>query len=173
MTESQKAQEFVRIWSAESRRIYAYIMMLHPNAADADELFQETALTIWEKFDQFEPNTNFRAWACKIARNKVGSFWQLRRHLVLNFGEDFPDLIDGMMTRKADVLDAQHEALADCFKKLGARDQHLIELRYQDGSTVKNVAHQVKRSVHAVYKALSRIHMALLDCVIRATAHME
>ncbi len=172
MTEPQKAQEFVKLWTGESRRIYAYIMALHPNAADVDELFQETALTVWEKFDKFEPETNFRAWACKIARNKVGSFWQLRRHSELNFGEDFPDVVDKMLALKTDILDAQHEALADCFAKLCPRDQDLVELRYQDGATVKKVAHQAKRSVDAIYKALNRIHMALLECVSNSTAHM-
>jgi RNA polymerase sigma-70 factor (ECF subfamily) len=82
-------------------------------------------------------------------------------------------LIEGLLASKADVLDAQHEALADCYAKLSPRDQHLIELRYQEGATVKSVAERLQRSVDAVYKALNRIHTALLDCVISATAHRE
>ena len=173
MNESHNTQEFVKLWTAESRRVYAYILSLHPNTADADELLQETALTVWQKFDSFEPGTNFRAWACQIARNKVGSFWQLRRHTSIHFGDDLVDRIDGLIAVKSDVLDAQFEALADCNKRLSHRDQRLIELRYHGGGSVVTVARKVNRSMDAIYKALRRIRSVLLDCVSAAVSDTD
>lgn len=128
---------------------------------------------MWQKFDDFDPETNFGAWARTIARNKVRSFWQLRRHNSVHFGAELGDLVDGLIAAKADVLDAQFDALADCLNRLSNRDQHMIELRYRAGDSVRTLAQKVSRSPDAIYKALRRIHAALLDCVRKATAEAE
>jgi hypothetical protein len=39
-----------------------------PYAAEADDIFQETAATIWEKFSEYEQGTDFKNWALTIAR---------------------------------------------------------------------------------------------------------
>ena len=44
---------------------------LVPNVFDADEVFQDTSITLWKKFDQYRPDLDFRAWACRIAYYKV------------------------------------------------------------------------------------------------------
>ena len=55
-------------------RIYAYILMLVHNHNDAEDLLQETASILWEKFDEYIPEKSFAAWAVGIARNKIYNF---------------------------------------------------------------------------------------------------
>ena len=83
---------------------------------------------------------------------------------------EFLDSVDRMIADRAETLDAQHQALADCFDRLPPRHKDLIERRYRPGATPKSVADQIGQSLVAVYKALSRIHNALFDCVHKATA---
>ena len=45
-----------------------FIRSLLPTWTDTDEVVQQTAIVIWRKFDQFDPETNFMKWACVIAR---------------------------------------------------------------------------------------------------------
>ena len=59
-------ERFSELFEQHSRAIYGHIRALVPNATDADEVFQETNLTLWQKFDQYRPDTDFRAWACRI-----------------------------------------------------------------------------------------------------------
>ena len=61
------------MFSVHSKRIYEFILMLVIRRADADEVFQETCLVLWNKFDGLEANTpgGFYAWACKIAYLKI------------------------------------------------------------------------------------------------------
>ena len=63
--------EFVRLYTASSRRIYTYILTLLPNRTDAEDVFQDVSALLWEKFHEFTPGTQFGAWACRIAYFKA------------------------------------------------------------------------------------------------------
>lgn len=45
----------------------------------ADDLTQETFLRAWKNFDQFDANTNCRAWLCRILYNAWISQWRKTR----------------------------------------------------------------------------------------------
>ncbi|HBO44021.1 MAG TPA: RNA polymerase [Planctomycetaceae bacterium] len=169
MSDSPRTEEYVRLWTTHGQQVYAYILSLVANRADAEELFQDVSMTLWVKFDQFIPGSDFRAWAYRVALNKVGSFQQLRRHRTLLCTSEALEMVDQAILAGVGRLDAQHDALADCLDKLTPRDRDLIDRRYRQGTSPKAVAEQVGRSATAVYKALSRIHNTLLDCVQRAT----
>ena len=74
MNDQQRNREFMRLFSQYSRAIYSHILTLVMNEADADELYQETSIVLWEKFEEFEPGTNFLAWASHIAYYKTLNF---------------------------------------------------------------------------------------------------
>ena len=46
-----------------------YAIRLTQNEAEAEDLFQETALKLLTKADQFQEGTNYKAWAYTIMRN--------------------------------------------------------------------------------------------------------
>src|SRR5688572_24110640 len=54
-----------------SPEVRGFILALMPNVSRADDIFQETFLTVSRKAADFRPGTNFLAWACTIARFKV------------------------------------------------------------------------------------------------------
>ncbi len=47
----------------------AFAWSLSHNAADADDLVQDTLIKAWTHRDKFEPGTNLRAWLFTILRN--------------------------------------------------------------------------------------------------------
>jgi len=169
MLESSRQLEFVRLWTLHGQRVYAYLLTLTSNNADADEIYQEVGMTLWTKFEQFEPDTNFLSWALRVAFNKVRSFKQLRRHSMILCSPEFFDTVNRQVAKDARTLDAQYNAFADCYDKLSARHKDLIKKRYEPGATTQSVAQQTGRTVKAVYHALRRIHNALFDCVREAT----
>ena len=163
-------QEFVRLWTQHTRRIYAYLLTLVPNRADADDLLQETGAVLWEKFDQFESGTNFFAWACRTAFNCAGNFRrrQIRSEIMLD--DEVLAKLDSDFVASAHSVDAELDALIHCLEKLRSRDRDLIARRYRGGSSIKIVSEEVGRSVEGLYKALQRIHESLFECVRRRIA---
>lgn len=66
-----KRGELVGLLTRNQRKIFAYIYTLVPNRADAEDILQETSVTIYKKFAEFELGTDFVAWANRIAWWKV------------------------------------------------------------------------------------------------------
>lgn len=163
---SQQPAEFVVLWSKHSRAVYAYIYALVFNSTDADDIFQETSLTLFEKFAEFEPGTNFLGWAYHVAHNKVLQFLE-RRRLRAHVDTRLIEAIEAEARSTSIVEDPRVAALTTCLTKLSSRDHRLIKLRYQEGATVKTVAEKIGRSAPVVYKSLARIYGTLLDCVRR------
>src|SRR3954447_23725953 len=73
-----KNRLFLRLFLQNERRLYAYILTLLPNRADADDVLQEASLVMWDKFDAEQPPIDFAAWGCRIAYFKVLDFCKKR-----------------------------------------------------------------------------------------------
>ena len=167
---SKPKTDFIRLFSEHSRRIYWFIRTAVPNQDDADEVYQETSAALWEKFDQFELGTQFSAWAFQIARYKILE----HRHQVgrdkLVFSKQFIDEVTDVAVSMSQEMDLRRRLLATCFEGLDFPDRQFIEARYSPDATTKKVAEKTGRSVSNVYRALSRIHQLLFDCIAR---HMQ
>lgn len=55
--------------AAISNSLRAFSLKLTGNNADADDLYQDTALRIMANADKYREGTNFKAWAVTIMRN--------------------------------------------------------------------------------------------------------
>ena len=55
-------------------QLFGYIYSLVRDLDDADDLFQQTSLVLWDKFDLFDPSRSFVGWACGVARYEVLNF---------------------------------------------------------------------------------------------------
>jgi len=170
VTPAAKGKVFLRLFLENERRVYAYILTLLPNRADADDMLQEASLVMWDKFDEAQPPQDFAAWACRIAYFKVLDFYKKVRRSRVHFSQAMLERIAETAVEHAESLqlDARREALAACIEKLSARDRDLLSRRFADGATTQSTAAAVERSVEAVYEALAKIRHRLFDCVSRA-----
>jgi RNA polymerase sigma-70 factor, ECF subfamily len=165
---TDSAERFTMLFRQHGRAVYRHIRALVPNAFDADEVFQDTSITLWKKFDQYRPELDFRAWACRIAYYKVLKLRDRQTRAPRLFSTQFLDLLSEEMIVRADVLDVRTEALALCRERLSDRDRDLLDRFHRDGATAKDLARQVGRNVQYVYRAIRRIHSILLDCINEA-----
>jgi RNA polymerase sigma-70 factor (ECF subfamily) len=167
-----KSKRFLRLFLQNERRLYAYILTLLPNRADADDVLQEASLVMWDKFDDENPPADFAAWGCRIAYFKVLDFCKKRQRSRVVFSQPVLERLAETASEQAAALqlDERREALAGCLEKLRPRDRDLLARRFAEGATVQSAAAHDGRSVDAVYKALAKIRQALFDCVTRTLA---
>lgn len=166
LSDDEYVQHFNRYKKPLLRLIYCMVR----NTADADDIFQQAAVTIWEKFSEFEPGTDFYSWACSIARYKVRDFLKRKARRKIFFSDD---IIDQLAAEQCELgLDeARLQALIRCRQKLTPDDQTLLSECYRSGGKVVDVAKHKGCSVGAVYFNLRRIRRALLNCIDRTVTH--
>lgn len=164
---ADRTEEFVRLLGQNQRRVYHYVLCLVPNRNEAEEIVQETNLVLWREFGQFQPGTNFAAWACRVAFNRVLAWRKKKQRDRLEFSDEFVEAVAAEADAAADRLEERAEALAGCVARLPAGQRDLLRWRYDENEGVEAIAGRTGRTVEAVYRALSRIRQALHECVSR------
>lgn len=143
--------------------VKAFILSLRPDFASADDILQETFLTVTRKAEDFEEGSNFIAWVFTIARFKVMEAG--RRHPRETDLSD--DLLDTLAAEAppADFFDTRLAALLACLDRLAPRAREIVRLRYQEEHGPGEIALRLKWKTAAVNVALSRARQLLRSCV--------
>jgi RNA polymerase sigma-70 factor (ECF subfamily) len=165
--------DFVQLYSAYEARLRGYVQSLVPRWSDADDVMQRSNLVLWKKFSQYQPGSNFFAWACQIVRLEVLKFRESAARDKMVFTEAFLDAVDQHTVRRSDELQTRIDFLEQCVAKLSPEHQELLRLCYDEQRTVVSIAAHLNRKVDGIYKALSRIHLALYGCVNRRLAKVQ
>ena len=146
-------------------RLYYYIRSLEPRHQDADDTLQETYLVLWEKFDEYQEDTSFSAWACKIAYYKILQRRSQTKRGPLLLAPELMQLLSDEAISQADGLETQRKLLDGCLDKLPPSDIELTSYRYVQAYTREKIAKLLGRSANSVSKALSRIRRDLWKCI--------
>jgi RNA polymerase sigma-70 factor (ECF subfamily) len=152
-------------------RIFGYIYSLVHNQADTEDLFQETVVQLWKKFDEFDPEGDFGRWATRFAHYTVLNFIRVNSRRRTFFSKELLEQFAKVHQREdTESYMTRTEALNHCFERLPKADQQLVESCYTGGRTMKEVAGEKRRTVNAIYQAMSRIRRALLLCIEKTIA---
>ena len=159
-------KEFFDLFMSIQPRLYGYILFLVPNRQDADDIFQDTATVMWEKFDQFERETNFFAWSRQIAMNKIFDYRKKKQRQCMFVS---PEQFEFLLTKAGivpDHADQAIEVMKDCLDKLSQHEKMLISQHYYNGVSMKGIAEEAGySSMHKLYRTMAKIHRQLLFCV--------
>ena len=164
--------EFLNLLMNNQRKIRSYIRTLVFDFNDSEDLFQETITTMWSKFDQFEPGTDFASWGVMIAYFKILNYRKKHGKEKLSFNDEVLEHVSSVSSDACIQADERVSVLRNCIGKLNQDDRRLLEIRYELNCAPKNIAAQLEKSVQYVYKHLSRIHLMLNRCVKRQM-HMD
>jgi RNA polymerase sigma-70 factor, ECF subfamily len=173
MVGSDRTSEFVALFALHNRGIYKYILTLLANSDSTQEVFQETSVVLWHKFDEFQPGTSFLAWACRVAYFEVLKHRQSYRRDRLRFNDDLLHTLAEERSTGEGMLQVRRRALPDCMEKLPPNDRELIEQRYAGDETILQIAERTGRPSNTLYKALERIRRTLMKCIEEEMANKE
>lgn len=165
-------KRLMELYVSHQDLLYGYIVSLLPNWADAEDIFQQTSLILWEKRDQYDPSRPFIAWAYGIARNVVLNYRRKNPAGNRTLSPDLYAKVEEARTRVGDLLQEQSSALQHCLGRLSSKQRMFVMNCYSRQMTFADLAKQMGLSENAVYLRLSRIRKVLMDC-IRRTLRME
>lgn len=161
--------QFALLLSENQSRLFGFLYSHVLNMADAEDLYQQVAMVLWTKFDQFEPGTDFGAWGMRVADFTIKNFFRGKRRSKVCFSDEVMQrLIDHQLSTPAGLVTRRAEALRGCLKKLRQPDMSLLEKCYGTDASIKDIAKAEGRSSGALYTALNRIRRILLACIERS-----
>lgn len=161
-------QRFLSLFLRSEREIFRYVAVLVPNVADAEDIVQQTALALWEKFDAYDPGQPFTPWACRFALNKARQWMERRQRwqVLLEGG-----LAEELAQRREELrpeFESKLKHLEGCLHKLPDEQRSVVQGYYYRREGVEKLAEDSGRSVAATYKILQRIRQALQVCIENA-----
>jgi RNA polymerase sigma-70 factor (ECF subfamily) len=161
-------QRFLSLFLRSEREIFRYVAALVPNVADAEDIVQQTALSLWEKFDTYDPTQSFTPWACRFALNKTKQWLERRqRWQALLQGGLAEELAQRRETLRPEI-ETRLKHLEGCLTKLPEDQRGIVEGYYYRRDSINQLAANSGRTVAAAYKRLQRIRLALQACIENA-----
>ena len=113
--------------------LLAYALHLTHNDKDAEDLLQDTLLKAYRHFDKYEPDTNCKAWLCRIMTNE---FITQYRHQLREI-----NCVD-----KTEALDENHPDTRDTYYE----DQEYTENSSDFGDEVSHALNHVPDDFKAI-----------------------
>lgn len=168
---SVRGDQFAELFGSHQHRLYGYILGIVRNSSDAQDILQQTAMTLWKKFDDFDLDSDYFRWAVTVARYETLNFLKYRRRSRVHFDQGLMEqLASEFASLSSEVTEARREALKTCLARLSKDEGKLIESRYTHGLGSRQISHLLDRSQASVCNSLRRIREKLLICVKRTTA---
>ena len=131
-------------------------------------IFSKTvARILWEKLAGYDETRPFGAWALGVAHLEVLKWRQQAARSREVISEDSMRLLSETAARHAGESDERHYFLAGCLQGLGATARRVVEMKYGQGRSIREIAACLKKSVAAVEMILVRSRRALGDCIQR------
>jgi RNA polymerase sigma-70 factor (ECF subfamily) len=158
-------QRFLSLFLRSEREVFRYVAALIPNVADAEDIVQQTALVLWEKFDAYDESQPFTPWACRFALNKTRQWLERRQRWQALLEKGLAEELAHRREELRPELDLRLKHLEGCLGKLPAEQFTLIEGYYYRRDEIEKLATHSGRTVAATYKMLQRVRQTLQACI--------
>lgn len=158
---------FLSLYEEHGPLIRGFLMAATGCPHQADDLQQNVARVLLEKFAAYDAARPFRCWALGIARLEALKWRQrlARRREVLSV--EAIDLLQACGQDEADPLAERLARLPGCVAELPEASRRLLAMRYEQGLASRVIAVREGRTATAVDMALSRIRRVLRECIDR------
>jgi RNA polymerase sigma-70 factor (ECF subfamily) len=162
-----RQSDFVERLTASHEKLLGYLLSLLGRWHDAQDVLQRASLIMWQKFEAFEPGTDFVAWASTICFYEAKNFQRLAARSPFSLS---PELLETLAReRLADLphQDRRMQALERCLHALPPKSRHLLEAAYASHGGITEMAAQIQRAPRTLYNKLNHLRRLLAECVLR------
>lgn len=166
-TPPMKHESFLKAFSSCQGALRAYLLAATRDVHQADDLLQEVSLVLWAKFDDYDGNRPFIAWAIGIAKFKILHWRRTDAAAKTAFSTATLELLSETAVEEAQELGATQGHLAFCLEKLHEPIRRLLKLKYWENQTIAQIAGDLSRSSEAVAMMLVRARQSLRQCIQR------
>ncbi|MCS5637339.1 MAG: RNA polymerase sigma factor [Myxococcota bacterium] len=162
---------FNELYNRYFRRVYGFVHGRLRNHADAEEVTQETFITIFRSMENFRGQSSLLSWMFGIAKNLSNN--TIRRSQ--NQRERFESVDKEHFTPKTSIgqsapdedlcLQRYAAAIRSRMDKLPGWQRRIFEMRHMENMSIPEIAECSERSNDAVRSSLYRIKKLIFEAV--------
>ena len=167
MAETAHTEQLVRLLMKHQEDLFRYIFSLLPHEEDARDVLQETSVSLYRKFAEYDSEKPFLAWAYGFAYLEVLKQRERNERGTRHMREELVEVLSRERQEQETELHGRLQALDNCLEQLPAMDRELIRLRYHSGSPVDDIVEQLGTSRRTFFRNLDRVRRVLLECIYR------
>jgi RNA polymerase sigma-70 factor (ECF subfamily) len=152
-----------KIFVSHQGRVLNFILQRVEKIEDAEEILQETFISVFEALPFFEGRSSLLTFVCGIARHEVADFYRKKRIKTIVFSL-FP-ILENLVSRALGpeaVLEEKElrVKIKKVFSLLGEGYGRVLRLKYIEGFSVREIARKLAESEKAIESRLTRARKA-------------
>lgn len=165
-SEAVKEQRFIAIYRLYVDEIYQYVYLRTGlRSSLAEELTQETFLSVYKGLSHFKGLCSDRTWVFRIAKNKLNDHYRkcfAEKSKIVSFDEStFDQLIDTDEDAQELLwVNIERERVKACLHQLPQQYQIVLVQKYVEGKSTKELASIVNKTPKAIESILQRAKRA-------------
>ena len=160
---------FGELLERHARAVAGYSYRMLGNAAEADDIAQESFLRLWRGREKWEPRAQVRTWLLRVAHNLCIDRFR-RREVVTN---EFPEVADGRPSPAGELQRKQvGRIVTEALAALPERQRSAIGLVYYEGLSNIEAAEVLGVSIDALESLLSRGRRSLRQDLSHLHPHL-
>jgi len=167
MTDNHQIKRMTADWTRAEPSVGRFVRSFIRNCTEAEDVLQEIALVIVDRYSSYDSTQPFIGWALGISRRVV---WTHLRNSYRVTDQELKDAIDqvSIAFEKLDPhVQDMKDALAHCVEKVSGEGRRVLLLRYEEGLELKQIAERLRKSASAISALLHRVRSALRECIDR------
>ncbi len=152
------SQSFGELYNRYYERVYSYTVSMIKNRDVGFDLTQDVFIKAADSLSKLRDVVTFRAWLFRIAHNACIDYGRNQSKLKMTSAEERFDLadqpadIDALMAK-----DRMIEQMHDLIESLDEADRTLLQLKYMDRASIKELQQKMGLSASAVKMRLLRV----------------
>ena len=153
--------------------IYAMLVKRSCNTDDVDDMLQEAFMKAFVNIDRYNPDYDFGAWICAIAKNTFVDFNRSRRSKALNPDNNLP--LDSRHTKTAQataptpeesIINAQQRAQIERYIATLPEDyRRLFIMRFVEEYTYEEIAETLQMKLGTVKTRIFRVRAMMCKLI--------
>jgi RNA polymerase sigma-70 factor (ECF subfamily) len=167
LAESSRQDRFVMLLKGVHQRLLAYLVSMLANRHDAEDVLQRASITMWRKFDTFEAESDFMAWASTVAFYEARNFQRVASRSRLRFDADLLETFASERLQDLRQHDERMEVLQRCVQVVDEKSRSLIQAIYADGVEIAALAQKLGLAPQTLYNRIGAIRRELAEAIAR------
>ena len=159
------SEEFILDLTQNQQRLFGFLFKRLADREQAREVLQQTNLVLCRKAGDYQPGTNFPAWAITVARYQLMSYRSTQARNRLVFSDQVERLIDKEEEEAPPFTTQCLAHLRHCLQALSLDNRDLLDNRYDAGHSIKQISKSLNRSEGSIKIKLHRLRRILMDCI--------